>query len=52
MKDLGANGMRPMADRIKGCRHCMTSRGIKKMKDTISRVRNHFSNLWSRRNKK
>lgn len=52
MKDLSANGMRPMRDRVRSCRYCMTSRGMKKMRDVASRVRNHFSNLWAGRNKK
>ncbi|MFA5998628.1 MAG: hypothetical protein WC747_01245 [Candidatus Babeliales bacterium] len=52
MKDWRQGHMRPMIDRVKGCRHCMTSRGIKKMKDVISRVRNHFTDLWTGRNKK
>lgn len=51
-KDLFAIGARPMVDRVKGCKHCQTSSGTKKMRDVASRVKNYFLNLWSRRNKK
>lgn len=51
MNDWRQSGMRPMIDRVKGCRHCPTSRGIKKMKDTISRVKNRLQELWAGRKK-
>jgi len=51
-KDLSASGMRPMNDRVRSCKYYMTSRGVKKMQDVASRVKKHFSDLWSGRNKK
>ena len=47
--DWRQGNMRPLIDRQEGCRHCPTSRAIKKMKDTISRVKNRLQELWLRR---
>ena len=51
MSDWRQSGMRPLIDRKKGCRYCPTSSVVKKMKDTISRVKEHFAKLWSERKK-
>jgi len=51
MSDWRQSGMRPLIDRKKGCRHCMTSSGVKKMQDTISRVKERLQDLWSGRKK-
>ncbi len=51
MNDWRQSGMRPLIDRQTGCRHCPTSRVIKKMKDTIARVKNKLQELWLRRKK-
>ena len=50
-KDIGNPGMRPMQDRVRGCRHCLTSSGIKKMRDVVTKVKKHFINLWIKRSK-
>jgi hypothetical protein len=49
--DWRQSGMRPLIDRVKGCRHCPTSRAIKKMQDTVSRVKKRLQELWSGRKK-
>lgn len=51
MSDWRQSGMRPLIDRQQGCRHCPTSRAIKKMKDVITRVKNRLQELWTRRKK-
>ncbi len=51
MSDWRQSGMRPLIDRQQGCRHCPTSRAIKKMKDVIVRVKNKLQELWLRRKK-
>lgn len=51
MSDWRQSGMRPLIDRKRGCRYCPTSSVVKKMKDTISRVKEHFTKLWSERKK-
>lgn len=49
--DFRQSGMRPMIDRVKGCRHCQTSGGLKKMRDAISRLKNRIQDMWSGRKK-
>jgi len=51
MSDWRQSGIRPLIDRKKGCRHCPTSSGIKKMQDTIERVKHRLQNIWSNRKK-
>ncbi|MBP9764730.1 hypothetical protein KBD08_00150 [Candidatus Babeliales bacterium] len=50
--DWRQSGMRPLIDRKRGCRHCPTSGTMKKIHDTMSRVKKHFQDLWSRHIKK
>jgi len=52
MSDWRQSGMRPLIDRKRGCRYCPTSNIIKKMRDTMSRVKQHFQEMWSGRKKK
>lgn len=51
MSDWRQSGMRPLIDRKRGCRYCPTSGVVKKIHDTISRVKKHFQTLWSNRKK-
>lgn len=51
MSDWRQSGMRPLIDRKKGCRYCTTSSGLKKMKDTITKVKQRLLDVWSRRKK-
>tara|TARA_Y100000588_G_C14256262_1_gene925602 strand:- start:1304 stop:1468 length:165 start_codon:yes stop_codon:yes gene_type:complete len=51
MKDWRNSGVRPLIDRKEGCRHCMTSRGLKKIKDVVSRTANKLRELWQGRKK-
>lgn len=39
--------------RQKSCKHCLTSSGIKKIKDAVSRAANKLRNAWvqSKKNK-
>lgn len=49
MSDWRQSGMRPMIDRVRGCRHCPTSSTVKKIHDTVSRVTQRLRDLWQRR---
>lgn len=51
MSDWRQSGMRPLIDRKRGCRYCPTSSIVKKIQDTISRVKNRFQSLWTKRKK-
>lgn len=52
MKDWRNSGVRPLIDRKEGCRRCLTSRGIKKIKDAVSRTAEKLRELWKGRKKK
>ncbi|MBP7854767.1 hypothetical protein KAZ82_02390 [Candidatus Babeliales bacterium] len=45
-------GVRKQINRMAECKYCPTSRVIKKMKDSISRVKNKLQDLWSKRKKR
>lgn len=51
MSDWRQSGMRPFLDRRRECRYCPTSSGVKKIRDTISRVKQHFQEIWAGRKK-
>jgi hypothetical protein len=45
------SGVTKQLNRQPGCRYCPTSGVVKKIHDTMSRVKQHFQDLWSRRKK-
>lgn len=49
MRDWRNSGVRQMIDHKEGCRRCLTSRGIKKIKDAVSRTASKLKELWNRR---
>lgn len=49
MKDWRNSGVRQFIDRKEGCRRCSTSRGLKKIKDAISRTADKLRELWRNR---
>lgn len=49
MRDWRNSGVRQMIDRQEGCKRCATSRGLKKIKDAVSRTAERLKNLWNRR---
>lgn len=52
MKDWRNSGVRQYIDRQREknqCKHCLTSRGLKKIKDVVSRTANKIRNLWNRK---
>ena len=52
MKDWRNSGVRNLIDQKEGCRHCLTSRGLKKIKDAVSKTKERFVELWNKRMKK
>ena len=51
MSDCRQCGFIRQRNQDQSCRHCPTSRAVKKMKDTITRVKNRLQELWLRRKK-
>lgn len=51
MSECRLCGVVKQRNRMQSCRYCPTSRAIKKMKDTVSRVKNRLQELWTRRKK-
>lgn len=41
----------PFLSRDGGCRRCETSSAMKKIKDVVSRAKDKFTKLWSRKKK-
>jgi hypothetical protein len=52
MSDCRSCGFIKQRNRDYGCKHCPTSRVIKKMKDTVTRVKKRFQDLWTSRKKR
>ncbi len=51
MRDWRNSGVRQLIDQKEGCKRCSTSRGLKKIKDAVSRTANRLKELWSKRKK-
>lgn len=49
MRDWRNSGVRPFIDQKEGCRRCLTSRGLKKIKDAVSRTAHKLKELWNRK---
>lgn len=52
MSDSRMHGVRKQMNRRKECKYCTTSSGLKKINDTITRVKQRLQEVWSGRKKK